>query len=136
MATLLVAMDSCRLTAFTLGLSLQQVLQQLEHQWTSLSEPAVLPLTTDPTSEHMQVMQTHQSTSAMASAASHSQSSWWRLSVPRQEELSSIPYTHAMSAEELLQELLCQRLEQVLGRSRVDPHGTPPPREFAGVRAP
>ena len=30
------------------------VRQQLEHQWTSLSEPAVLPLTTDPTPEHMQ----------------------------------------------------------------------------------
>ena len=34
------------------------VLQQLEHQWTSLSEPAVLPLTTDPTSEHMQASAT------------------------------------------------------------------------------
>lgn len=72
------------------------VLQQLEHQWTSLSEPAVLPLTTDPTSEHVQarvsqtiplalrqlrfssqVMQTHQS----------AESSWWRLDVPRQEEV-------------------------------------------------
>ena len=40
------------------------------------------------------------------------ESSWWRLDVPRQEELSGIPYQRAMSAEELLQELLCQRLEQ------------------------
>ena len=78
------------------------VVQHLEHQWTSLSEPAVLPLTTDPTSEHIAVMQTHQS----------AESSWWRLDVPRQEELSGIPYSLAMSAEELLQELLCQRLEQ------------------------
>ena len=38
------------------------VLQQLEHQWTSLSEPAVLPLTTDPTSEHMQARCVHSRT--------------------------------------------------------------------------
>ena len=31
---------------------------------------------------------------------------------PIDAQLSGIPYQHAMSAEELLQELLCQRLEQ------------------------
>ena len=40
------------------------------------------------------------------------ENTWWRITVPRQEELTRlIPYKHAMSAEELLQELLCQRLE-------------------------
>jgi len=74
----------------------------LEHQWTSLSAPAVLPLTTDPTQEHEHVMQ------KQAAA----ESTWWRIAVPRQEELSGlIPYKYAMSAEELLKELICQRLE-------------------------
>ena len=41
------------------------------------------------------------------------ETSWWQLEVPRQEVLSGIPYADAMSPEELLQELLCQRLEQV-----------------------
>ena len=79
------------------------VLQHLEHQWTSLSEPAVLPLTTDPTPEQYSMMQTQRS----------AETSWWQLEVPRQEVLSGIPYAYAMSPEELLQELLCQRLEQV-----------------------
>ena len=62
----------------------------------------MLPLTTDPTPEHLVVM--HKQESA--------ENTWWRITVPRQEELTRlIPYKHAMSAEELLQELLCQRLE-------------------------
>ena len=32
------------------------ILQHQEHQWTSLSEPAVLPLTTDPTPEQMRMI--------------------------------------------------------------------------------
>ncbi len=84
------------------------ILQHQEHQWTSLSEPAVLPLTTDPTPEHMRVMNTHLPTGPTNDHMRH----FWQLDVPRQEELSGIPYEFAMSAEELLQELLCQRLEQ------------------------
>ena len=91
------------------------VLQQLEHQWTSLSEPAVLPLTTDTTSEHMQAKQDTVATSwrdlvaasttfcpictqgnlAVSSRAlqvmqTHrsAEASWWRLDVPRQEEVA------------------------------------------------
>ena len=89
------------------------VLQQLEHQWTSLSEPAVLPLTTDPTSEHLQVCppcapprpklpRTPERDEADAATVSvqvmqtqqSAESSWWRLDVPRQEEVRAILAFH------------------------------------------
>ena len=39
------------------------------------------------------------------------ESSWWSIAVPKQQEVD-VPYELAMSAEELLQELVSQRLEQ------------------------
>ena len=84
------------------------ILQHQEHQWTSLSEPAVLPLTTDPTPEQMRMISMNLQTGPSDGHTRH----FWQLDVPRQEDLSGIPYEVAMSAEELLQELLCQRLEQ------------------------
>lgn len=81
--------------------SFSSVLQDLEHQWTSLSEPAVLPLTTPIPKRFKEMLKTSE------------QFGTWSLAVPMQEEVASgIPYARAMSADELLQELLCQRFEQ------------------------
>ena len=56
--------------------------------------------------EHMYVMQRKEKTAV--------ENALWTIAVPRQQELAgNIPYEHAMTAEELLQELVCQRLECV-----------------------
>lgn len=81
--------------------SSSSVIQDLEHQWTSLSEPAVLPLTSPVPKRFKEMLKTA------------AQFGTWSLAVPMQEEVASgIPYERAMTADELLQELLCQRFEQ------------------------
>ena len=82
--------------------SYHQYQPHFEHQWTSLTEPAVLPLTAEGTTEQLRMMQRNPAAE-----------SWWQLTVPRQNEVPrELPYKSVMSAEELLYELVCQRLEQ------------------------
>jgi len=77
----------------------------LEHQWASLTAPAVLPLTMDCTAEQLQLMRKQQAAAAGGGL--------WNVAVPAQGEVEgTIPYKTVMSAEEILHEMVCQRLEQ------------------------
>ena len=66
-----------------------RVTDLLEHQWTSLSEPAVLPLTTEPMPEPL--LRKHHAKDEI---------SMWTVAVPKQRELSGLtPYDKAMSVQ-------------------------------------
>ena len=105
------------------------VSQHLEHQWTSLSEPAVLPVATEATVEHelkrlgnTELLNWNLEVAALSLDRSSLLTS--RLAPPLTPLLlplqvaglaaahMAMPYEMPMSAEELLQELVCQRLDQ------------------------
>ena len=87
------------------GAPLRHFQPHFEHQWTSLSQPAILPLTMDCTTEQLQLMRRQHA--GGNSSGGLSGGGLWTVAVPMQQEVeSTIPYEKVMDAEELLYEMV------------------------------